>query len=329
MYDEDTATHFDEFRNFLQIKEQSDDDAITDYQINEKLNHGHQWRADRYSNGKKVTTVARLSYPLATKNKILPPNIQIRFQLKRHDDRFLLNVNKDAGAEDNEEYKFEICDIYLTAKLRMPSAEIFDSLTKHFLIGNDLARYEWLRGALVGPFFIPRGQQKEHNFTAFHQTCPHTVLIFMVEVDACQGDYGKNPFHFVNPEYKRFQVSCDGKQYPSSSGYVFGNSFTKDTDTNQAKSAFLDVYKVLNQELSPQNCGLDFKTWVEGATFLAVQISEAVPSNEYTLERKAGDTRFIFELVKPLEVDVYVFGYGVYDGLIMIDGASGVSKNYI
>ena len=47
---------------------------------------------------------------------------------------------------------------------------------------------------------------------------------------------------------------------------------------------------------------------------------ETPPSHEYTMERKSGDTRLIFELAEPLPNEAYLFVVGVFDGLILIDG---------
>ena len=52
-------------------------------------------------------------------------------------------------------------------------------------------------------------------------------------------------------------------------------------------------------------------------TFLLL---ESPPSHDYTMERKSGDTRLIFELAEPVSSEAYLFVVGIFDGLILIDG---------
>ena len=47
---------------------------------------------------------------------------------------------------------------------------------------------------------------------------------------------------------------------------------------------------------------------------------ETPPSHEYTMERKSGETRLIFELAESLYGEAYLFVVGIFDGLILIDG---------
>lgn len=291
--------------------------------INRALeNSAFIWKRDKFLNKNSVETCAKLIYPLSQKSRILPPGIQMNFSLKRNDDAFVL-LNGDS----KKKYKLLIEDIYLTCKVRVPTTKVFENLTKNFIAGNGLARYDFLRKSLSGPYFLPENSQSQFNFTIFKDVAPIVAFVFMVPVNAVHGSDEENPFRFTNPRYKSIYIECEGNKYGN---YSFSNEeFSMNSDQNQAKKCFFDLYQTLDQHYGGINSAIDFDSWVAGTTIVAIQLSENLPSLEYTSEQKTGDCRLIFELEDSLPENTYLFVLGVFNGVIFIDAASGLQKNYL
>ena len=71
--------------------------------------------------------------------------------------------------------------------------------------GLGVAKYQFLRSAIAGPFQLGT-VQTEFQFTVFRDVPPMVALIFCIEVDACQGTYSKNSLRFVNPKYRSLKM---------------------------------------------------------------------------------------------------------------------------
>lgn len=287
-----------------------------------RTNWGFVMRNKFYNKGKSVKTVAKLIYPLSQRKVVLPPGINMKVSLKRNSDDFIM-------LSPDQDTKFIIEDIYLTAKLRTPTPQIFEAITKQLIANRGLARYPFNRTTLAGPYTLVKEATNEYQFTIFKDVPPSVVFLFAVDTKACQGDQSRNPFKLKNLRYKSLTVECEGVHYPSPNGYYFGDTFKDNVHTAQCKEAYLDLYKVLNQYNSGDNCGLTFEDFVTGNTVIGIQLSEILPSQEYNVERKTGDTRVHFELAENISENVNFFAMGVFSGLILIDSASGLSKNFL
>ena len=241
-----------------QRDEPSDADLISNAAFN--------WKYELYSFSSKVKTVAKLQYPLAQSKKMLPPGINMKVSLKKNDDKWIIICDPADTA-----MKLKIDDIYMTARLRVPTPQIFEQITKQLIANDGFARYPFLRSSISGPHHLVKNQT-EFQFTAFKDVPPSAAFVFCVEAEACKGSFSKNPFRMTNPLYKQLALEVEGDTFPTN-GYNFGNTFSHDPLAAQCKQVYLDLYRVLQQQYGGSNCGLSYDSFLAGSTIIGFQLN--------------------------------------------------------
>ena len=243
---------------------------LRDDEIDMLSNAAFNWKFEIYSGQTKVKTVAKLLYPLSQTKAVLPPGLNMRVSLNKNDDKWILLCDP-AG----KRMKFKIEDIYMTARVAVPTPQIFEQIVKQLIAADGFARYPFLRSSISGPFHLPT-TQTEFQFTVFNKVPPSSAFIFCVDAEACKGSYTKNPLQFLNPMYRRLALEVEGTTYPTN-GYNFGDTFTPDPTVAQCKQVYQDLFKVLQQQYGGANCGLTFEAFIDGTTVIGIQISGKIP----------------------------------------------------
>lgn len=284
-------------------------------------NAGFKDRSELFKGDQEVCTIAKLNWPLGQVDKLLIPNVKMTIILNKTPSDWLLQVNPATV-----ELKFEITNILLKCKVRVPKADILSLLTNQLVSENRLSRYNFHRYEISGAFQLPTNQT-HFELTVFKQTVPLTAYVFCVNTLASQGSQAKNPLEFVNPEYVSVWLENEAETFPSQK-YQFDNRFNKDSGIFQAKEAFLDMYKTLQQQYDNDNCGVSLEDYVNGGTILAFQISHLPPSLNYVQETRSGDTRLCFTLKQALTTETNLYVIGCFESEIFVDYASGIIKTY-
>ena len=165
--------------------------------------------------------------------------------------------------------------------------------------------------------------------TVFKDVQPLSCFLFLVPTAACLGAYERNILKFTTPDFKSLTYECDGKNYPTNGYHWNAGTFDRNSVRSQARDAYLDLFKCLQQQYGSANNGLTFDAWLNGSMVIGVQFSDLPPSNEYQMERKSGDTRLKFELNQYLLEEHNLFVIGVFQSEVLLDSSSAVSKNYL
>lgn len=293
-----------------------------DTSLTGSVNDGFENRHKMFAGGRAVNTIAKLNWPLAQQNKLLIPNIKMTVILNRTPDQWLLQVDPN-----NFQLKFDIIQIRLKCRIRIPQPEVMNQLTRLLVAENKLARYFFHRYQISGPYQLETNKT-QFDFTIFRQTVPLTAFVFAVETTAAQGNYSKNSLHFVNPFYSSIWCENEGEAFPSQK-YILGEQMVKEPEKSECKELYLDLYKIIQQRYTYGNCDLSWEDFIDGCTIIPFQFAPNAPDLKYIQEKRTGDTRLCFTLREARITPTNLFVIGCFENQLFIDFASGVIKDYV
>ena len=269
-------------------------------------------RRDRFSEGKKCTTYARLEFDLSNQNRLILSNSDIVFSLWSSSDRFLIhspdyNVRVEipyVGAadpkpppqyemrpkENDTDYRIVMHDIRLYCTL----VDVVQSLNNSIARQLELtpAKYP-MKKVEIRTMFLPEGMQNL-TFNCFQTILPRKVLVFFVRTSAFNGHPSISPFEFIHSNVRTISVESGGIYVPST-------PYNLTYEDDEYLRAYHDFLKGLDMdknqlELTPlqytsgwggfsfdfrsykRELGDAFELIKNGTTVLKVNFSEAIPN---------------------------------------------------
>ena len=209
-------------------------------------NSGFKKRVERFKEGTKAHTLARLNFDLANQNNLFLNNSDIIFKISRNNDRFLilapdyipenaLNRNK---VTNTSRYRIAIHDIRLYCTVVDVVQSLQNQLSKQLL--TTPAKYP-LRRIETRSIYITPGQTNV-TFNVFSSIIPRRVMVFLVNNWAYDGNPEKSPFNFTHGKVQSIWVEANNLIVPSNP-YRF--DFVNGSDMNFVR-AFVDLYQGLD-----------------------------------------------------------------------------------
>ena len=148
-------------------------------------NTGLKQRQAFFSQGKVCDMMGRLHCDIFFQDKYIPNDVGLRIKLLRSKDTFCL-----MSSTPNVGYKIKIRECKLFVRKVKLSPSVFLAHAKAFEEGN--AKYP-INRVICKTFTVPAGN---HDFTqenVFNGSIPSRMVICMVDNDAFNGSYEKNP----------------------------------------------------------------------------------------------------------------------------------------
>lgn len=172
-------------------------------------NEGYKERADMFCTDNFFHFSVKLRIDIANIDQILQPGVQLRFEIERNSDDFVLL--SDCG--NNDTYEFHIKDTSLEFDKLIPN----ENYLKHFesSIKEKKNIYTYDRSQILN-FSYPSGINDLSIYSLFHTDKLPSYLIFTLVTDeAYLGDLTKNPFKFEPFDVKEFYLLVNGISYPT------------------------------------------------------------------------------------------------------------------
>ena len=170
-------------------------------------NNGFKQRADIFCTENFFHFSVKLRIDLANIDQIMQPGVQLRFEIERNSDEFVLL------SDSSDTFEFEIKDTSLEFDKLIP----YDNYLRHFetSVGGKKNIYSFDRGQILN-FNYPSGITDLSIYSLFHTDKIPSFLIFtLVKDDAYLGDMKKNPYYFQPFDVKEFYLLVNGISYPT------------------------------------------------------------------------------------------------------------------
>lgn len=250
-------------------------------------NTGLKKRFSFFAGGRTVELMGCLHADLFFQPKYLPSDVGLRIRLVRSKDAFCLMSGQAAGG-----YRVKIHDCKLFIRKVKLSPSIFLAHAKAFEVGN--AKYP-IRRVVCKTFTIPAGNLDFTQENVFAGQLPTRIVVGIVDNDAYNGSYEKNPFNFKHYNLTQLKVLIDGQQqhyirpiepnftaHHYLEGYMTQFSGTgkqqKDEGTDISRSDFAQGYAIYAFDLTPDMSEDGyFNLSRDGNVRLELKFSEGLP----------------------------------------------------
>ncbi len=233
--------------------------------------------------------------------------------------RFLRNPNcVSLMAPKNSNYKIEIVDCELSMKRHIAYPGVQKEVEQK--LRSSPAQYEVNR-MLFKQIAVPANQLSFHCDNLFLGQQPHRAVVVMIDQDAYNGAYDKNPFYFKHNNLTDLHFNLEGQMFPQ---VPFKPNF--------AEKKYLRCYESMFEALGKS--GLDEgnnikRPWYDkGYTIFACDFtpdsSDGCTRNPF----KVGKTSLSATFAEKLPNDIYVFVMAEYNNKIEVNANRHVIMDY-
>ena len=171
-------------------------------------------------------------------------------------------------------------------------------------------------------FTIPVGSMSHTRDRLFPIALPKALYITMVENDAFNGDFKKNPFNFQHFNLNKLALYADGD-------YVVYKPFEPNFSNNDYIREYSSTFISLNMFNTDDSNGITFEQYKNGYFFILYDMTPDSNLGSGNLNvSKPGNLRLELSFEKPLTTTVNVLLYAIYDSKIEITQLRDILPSY-
>ena len=152
----------------------------------------------------------------------------------------------------------------------------------------------------------------------FQGALPNRIVIGMVDADAFNGTYTKNPFNFKNYDITTMGLTVNGENLPGKPLQLkFG------VDSNYI-SAFQTLYAGTHKIFENQGNGITREEYANGYTLFVFDLTPDLCIGDHVQPIKNGNVSIECRFGTPLETAINIVVLGEFQSLIEIDANRNV-----
>jgi hypothetical protein len=195
---------------------------------------------------------------------------------------------------------------------------VFVAHAKALELGN--AKYPVNR-VVCKSFTVPQGNMDFTQENIFNGVLPSRLVVGMVDNDALNGVYTKNPYNFKHYNLAQLKLYLDGQQQSF-------NPIDTDFVNNQFIKAYLSLFEGTGK--FGKNEGVDIKRneYSEGYTLFAWDLSPDLSDHDHLNLARVGSVRLDAKFRAALPNTINVIVYAEFESLIEIDRNKNVLCEY-
>lgn len=203
---------------------------------------GFKKRHERFKEGKKCVTFARLDFDLANQPRLFLPNTDIVFSVWPSNDRYLILAPDYIGADqqavaNHTSYQIKVHDIRLYCTLVDVVQPLQNAIARQ--LETTPAKYP-IRKYEIRTQFLPEGLTST-SFNCFQSILPRRVLVFFVDNTAYDGAPDLSPFSFSHANVESIAIESGGVYVPST-------PYRLNFSDQSFMRAYYDFHKTMNQD---------------------------------------------------------------------------------
>jgi hypothetical protein len=276
-------------------------------------NNGLKKRHAFFEDGAVVDMIGMLHSDLFFQDKYLPSDVNLKIRLVRNKDSFCL-----MSSVANPTFKVKIHDCKLLVRKVKLSPTVFVAHAKALEQGN--AKYP-VRKVTCKTYTIPRGHLDSVQENLFSGQLPTRIVIGLVDNDAFNGNYAKNPFNFKHFDLNEMKIFLDGQQQ-----YI--NSIQPNYANNQFITAYMSLFSGTGKQQKDEGNDIERSEYSRGYTLYAFDLTPDLAEEGHFNLARDGSVRVNLKFANALPNTVNVIVYAEFENVIEIDRNKNVLFDY-
>lgn len=274
---------------------------------------GFQERAELFKDQKIVEVTAPLHIDLFLQDRYLLNNTDVRLELHRNSNPFLIQCFEDVKLE------IEV----LQMKLMIRKVEIIESVNMAIetTMNTSTAKYP-VRRVHISNLHIPNTARATPNHTLFTGQLPRRIIIGCVEGSAYRGSFSKSPFNFKPFGINSVKVISGGQTFPT-------QPLNTDFNNNKFINAYNSLFEAL--DLSHDNKGnlISRELFQTSHCLFAFDLTPDEDDNGHWDLIREGTTSIEILFGEDLPASgIEVIVYAEFDNLVMLDKNRNTFHDY-
>jgi hypothetical protein len=268
-------------------------------------NQGFKDRVAYFKNNNIVEVLAPLHMDLFMQDRFLLNFTDVRLELNRNSDNFLLQSPN--GANNPSLIVHEM-------KLYIRKAEILDSLglALEKTLANYTAKYP-IRRVIMMNLHISSTSQSTPLNTLFTGQLPRRMIIGCIDADAYRGNIKKTPFNFKSYSITEVKVVSGGATFPA-------HSLKLDFKNNRYVRAFEQLFEALEISRDNKGNGITRAGFKNGQCLFAFDLTPDEDDSGHFDLIKEGTTSIEISFDEKLpDTGIEVIVYAEFDNILMLD----------
>ena len=262
---------------------------------------------------KTFEMMGRLHSDIFFQERQLLNGVNIKIRLVRSKDPFVLMAD---GVAPGYKVKF-LNAIFFVHKVRL-SSTVFLAHTKALEVGN--AKYP-LRRIECKTFSISAGSKSVNQENLFLGQLPTKLVIGLVDNDAFNGSYTKNPFNFKHHNLNYISVMIDGQQQPI-------KPLQPDFSNNLYVQSYSTLFSGTEKQFKDEDNGISRDDCGRGYTLFAFDLTPDLSEDDHFNLVKQGSLRIELHFATELVNTVHVIAYAEFENILEIDRHRNVFFDY-
>jgi len=277
-------------------------------------NKGMVKRNSFFRNGGIVSMQGPLHLDLLFQDRYLPSDVGAQLRFVRSKDAF--SLMSDAA---NPSFRIKIHECKLLIRKVNISPSVFIAQAKAFEVGN--AKYP-IRRVVCKSYSVATGMRDNVHEGLFTGQIPSRIVIAMVENQAFNGSYERNPFNFKHFNLSSIKIYVDGQAHSNI------KPIECDFDNHQSLMGYLSLFTGSGKYRRDEGLDIDREEYENGYTLFAYDLSPDLTEEGYFNLVKEGSIRVELKFAQALTNTINIIAYAEFESIIEINREKQVLIDY-
>jgi hypothetical protein len=277
-------------------------------------NKGMVKRNSFFNTGNIVSLQGPIHLDLMFQDRYLPSDVGLQLRFIRSKDAFCLMSD---GPNPGFRVKIHECKL-LVRKVNI-SPTVFIEQAKAFEVGN--AKYP-IRRVVCKSYSVSTGMRDNIHEGLFTGQIPSRIVIGMVENEAFNGSYRRNPFNFKHYNLSSIKIYVDGQPHSNI------KTIECDFETHNSMSGYLSLFTGSGKYRRDEGLDIDREEYENGYTLFAYDLSPDLSEEGYFNLIKEGSIRVELKFAQALPNTINVIAYAEFESVIEINREKQVLIDY-
>ena len=277
-------------------------------------NVGMVKRNSFFHNGEIVPMQGPIHLDLMFQDRYLPSDVGLQLRFVRSKDAF--SLMSDAT---NPAFRVKIHECKLLIRKVNISTSVFIAQAKAFEVGN--AKYP-IRRVVCKSYSVGTGMRDNVHEGLFTGQIPSRIVIAMVNNQAFNGSYDRNPFNFKHFNLSSIKIYVDGQIHNNI------KPIECDFTNHQSLAGYLSLFTGSGKYRRDEGLDIDRQQYENGYTLFAYDLSPDLSEEGYFNLIKEGSIRVELKFAAALPHTINIIAYAEFESVIEINREKQVLIDY-
>ena len=267
-------------------------------------NAGLVKRNSLFLNGNTCELLGGIHCDMMFQDRYMPSDVGFRLRLMRSKDAFSL-----ISDTQNADFKLKIAECKLYVRKVKLSPSMIVAHAKAFEVGN--AKYP-IRRVLCKTFTVSAGNMTASQENLFSGELPTRLVIGLIDNDAFNGTYTKNPFNFKHYSLNALKVFIDGQQQ-----YI--RPLELNYEVNQYIFGYMSLFSGTGKERKDEGGDVSREDYANGYALYAFDLTPDLGEGDHFNLSRDGTVRVDMSFRAALPNTINVVVYSEFQSVIELD----------